>query len=376
MKILIDSHVFDGKYQGTRTYIKGLYNRLVERNPNWDFYFISNNKRNLVNEFSNFDNVYFIEYKFKNRLFQLIFELPLLNNRLKIDYSHYQYIAPFIKIGKHIITNHDVLFEESRFKKFFPKSYRYLKGPLFRFSAKKADILLTVSEYSKEKINEVYGIPKEKIGITRNAVDFDIEKLNGNVRPGIDNILKTKYLLFVSRIEPRKNHISVLKAFINLKLREDSYKIIFVGNYDIKSEELDSYIKANSSVFNKTLVIYEKVNDLELFELYNNADLVLYPSIAEGFGIPPLEGAILEKKVLCSNLTAMSEFNFFPYHINPLNQEELEDSIIEILKDRKYPFQVIKKTILERYTWDKAAYEYERMLNLNMNNNEDRNTRN
>ncbi|WP_248724609.1 glycosyltransferase family 1 protein [Seonamhaeicola sp. ML3] len=363
MKILVDAHVFDGKYQGTRTYIKGLYNELILKNKSWTFYFISNDKNNLSNQFINSDNVNFLEYKYSNRAFQLIFEFPLLNRKLNIDYSHFQYISPLFKFGKHIVTNHDILFEETRFKHFFPFLYRYIKGPLFRLSAKRADVLLTVSEYSKGKLNEIYNIPINRIGVTHNAIEFNTLNTKEKTGKNIKEIIKSNYLLYVSRIEPRKNHISILRAYKNLKLKENFFKIIFVGSQDITSSKLNKYIQDNEEYLKNDFFIFNKVNDSELYELYKHADLVLYPSIAEGFGIPPLEAGVLKKKVVCSNLTAMSSFNFFPYHVNPLNQIEFEKAITEALNDNNYPYNYINKTILERYSWEKSAIEFKKMLN-------------
>lgn len=368
MKILVDAHVFDGKFQGTRTYIKGLYNKLIERNPNWDFYFISNKKENLKKEFHNKNNVFFLEYHHSNRGLQLLVEIPLLLRKLTINYSHFQYISPLFKFGKYIVTTHDILFEEKRFKRYFPLFYRSIKGPLFKLSAKRADKLLTVSEYSKIKISELYKIPKHSIGLTPNAVQPIIEKLKKIDNHKIEKVLDIKYLLYVSRIEPRKNHISILKAFDNLKLAKEGYHIVFVGSYDIASTELDSYISIKKDLFDTHLHIFDKVSNNDLNVLYKKTSLVLYPSISEGFGIPPLEGALLKKKVVCSKLTAMSEFDFFPYHIDPTNQVELERAIVDVLCDQNYPFELIKSEILKRYNWDKAAITLENMLHFKKNN--------
>ncbi|MCO4820743.1 MAG: glycosyltransferase family 4 protein [Flavobacteriaceae bacterium] len=368
MKILIDAHVFDGKFQGTRTYIKGLYNKLIDRNPQWDFYFIANKKENLINEFQHCKNVYFLEYHQKNRIVQLLFEIPWRINKLNIDYSHFQYISPLIKIGKYIVTSHDILFEEKRFQKYFPLNYRRIKGPLFKISAKRADKLLTVSEYSRNKISELYNIPKQSIVLTPNAVEVITDYSNEITKQNLEKILIQKYILYVSRIEPRKNHISVLKAYDNLNLVKQGYNIVFVGNYDIVSKELDDFISIKRDLFKSNLHIFEKVSNNELCALYKKASLVLYPSISEGFGIPPLEAALLNKKVVCSKLTAMSEFNFFPYHIDPTNQDELENSIVNVLQDQDYPFELIKNEILKKYSWEKSARSFENMLHLKKNN--------
>lgn len=98
------------------------------------------------------------------------------------------------------------------------------------------------------------------------------------------------------------------------------------------------------------------LSDDELNALYNCTELFIYPSIAEGFGIPPLEAAVCLKKVCCSNSTAMKDFDFFKkYSFEPLNEKCLISQINEILLDKDYPSKEIKDEILKRYSWEKSA---------------------
>lgn len=354
MKILIDAHIFDGKYQGTRTYIKGLYSELIKRNPTWDFFFVANDIPNLASEFPNLENVHFIKFKFKNQYIRLIFELPYIIIKRKIDYSHFQYISPIIKVGKYIVTNHDILFREKRFKAYFPLLFKLVKSPLFYWSSVNADVLLTVSKYSQESISTHYNIPISRIGITPNSVNASLKGLNEGKR--------NKNILYVSRIEPRKNHVSVLKAFVNLKLNEKGYKLIFIGKYDLRYSEYDEFVRENASALKDSLITVSGLTENELVKQYNKAALVVFPSLAEGFGIPPLEAAVMNVKVICSNATAMKEFDFFKYHYDPDNQLEFEELILKAISDDIYPFDKIRNEILSAYNWEYAAKEYEKRL--------------
>ena len=355
MKILIDAHVFDGKYQGSRTYIKGMYTEIIAKKKDWKFYFVGNEIENLKKEFGQHTNISYIPLKFKNKFIRLFFELPYLIFKNKIDFSHFQYISPIIKIGKYIVTNHDILFEEKRFRSFFPSKYRFINGALFKKSAKAADILLTVSEYSKNKINEIYKIKKEAIHITPNAIKLDMENLEKD-----DYIKNTysceKYILYVSRIEPRKNHISILRAFVNLKLYEQGYQIVFIGNKDIPDQRLTEFINEHKDIFENRLYFFSNIEEKELKKFYLNAELVVYPSFAEGFGIPPLEAAVYKKKVICSNATAMAEFNFFNYFVDPYNQKEIENAMLSVLVDEDdEKLNEIQKIVLESYNWSNST---------------------
>ena len=97
MKLLVDAHIFDEKFQGTRTYLKGLYSALIPIAKDWEFYFIANDVENLEQEFGKFSHVHYLKFTSKNKYYRLLIDLPRIIKKNKIDYSHYQYISPFIK---------------------------------------------------------------------------------------------------------------------------------------------------------------------------------------------------------------------------------------------------------------------------------------
>jgi glycosyltransferase involved in cell wall biosynthesis len=80
--------------------------------------------------------------------------------------------------------------------------------------------------------------------------------------------------------------------------------------------------------------------------------------LAEGFGIPPLEAAINNCKVLCSNTTAMDDFSFFKYRFNPSDSIEFESKLDQLLNDNDYPYREIKENIQRKYNWDVVAENY------------------
>ena len=96
----------------------------------------------------------------------------------------------------------------------------------------------------------------------------------------------------------------------------------------------------------------------DLYSVYAFSKCFVYPSKAEGFGIPPIEAAMLNSKVLCSNQTAMQDFDFFRYTFNPSNQSVFDEKLNLILKDENYPYQEIKDKIVEKYNWNKVAKDF------------------
>ncbi|NRD22156.1 glycosyltransferase family 4 protein [Winogradskyella litoriviva] len=358
MNILVDTHVFDDKPQGTRTYLKGLYSELILLAPEWNFYLIANNIENLKKEFGIHKNVIYVELQSQNKFYRLLIELPLIIKKHDINYAHYQYISPPIKNCKQIITNHDILFEQKEFKAFFPLKYRLINSYLFKTSAKRADILLTVSEYSKRKISELYKIDKDHIKLTPNAVSLT----NSNL---IDNkaIQKLgKYILYVSRVEPRKNHLNLLKAFTELNLVSKGFKLIFIGKMEVIFNDLKFFLDNLSETDKKAIIWLENIADEDLKLYYQNCELFVFPSFAEGFGIPPLEAMVFKKKVLCSKNTAMADFGL-PDEVtfNPHDINEIKTKIEEQLH-KDFELDNIYNTILSKFNWKVIAENYKEII--------------
>lgn len=348
IKVLIDAHVFDGKFQGTRTYLQGLYQNMVHH-KDIDFYFAAQNIQNLKQYFGNGKNIHYIKLKTHSSIIRLLIEFPNIIRKYKIDYAHYQYISTLGKYCKEIVTVHDLLFLD--YPQYFSYIYKLKNGFFFRRSAKKADILLTVSEYSKNEIINHFGISKSKIYITPNAV-LPLENHSSvNIRKKMG---LGKYILTVSRIEPRKNHLILLKAFVDLDLANKGYKLVMIGEPDLSYKKFYAFYD-NLEEPIKTAVVMKSVSFSELVELYSYADLFVFPSYAEGFGIPPIEAIEYGCPILCSNATAMSEFGLpDEWTFDPCNIDELKQKMMALLMNRPQ-IEVVQDCIRKRFNWKETS---------------------
>ena len=369
ISIFIDAHVFDEEFQGVRTYIQELYNNLIKICPKILFTFGAKDITKLEKIFGEYKNVRFVQYKSSSRLKRLFIEIPSIINKYNFSHAHFQYVLPFSRKRdcQYIVTIHDILFND--FPKEFPFLYRLQRNILFYISAKTANKLLTVSNYSRLRISKKYNIELSSIYLTLNAVPEYFFRFSSTKNESKKIILEKfeieKYILYVSRIEKRKNQDLLIDSFTRKKIFENGYKLVLIGNETLESgfkNKLKEFnMKANNSI--KWL---NKIDSNDLMHLYNGSEFFVYPSSAEGFGIPPLEAASLDVPVLCSNLTAMEDFNFFiPYTFDPNKQGSLDKGIDLMLENyTSIQTSLIKEKIHKKYSWSQTAAVFkEKVLN-------------
>lgn len=359
MKLLVDAHCFDyATSEGINTYIKGLYGALTRIASDIDFYFAAQKIDKVELLFGHVANVHYIQLTATNKIKRLLTEFPCIIQRYGIDYAHFQYTSPLIKNCKTIITLHDILFKD--YPQMFPLGYRLTKGILFGLSARRADLLFTVSDYSRSRIALHYGIDKNKIYVTPNAVSEDFFHIDANQahafvkRKGV-----RKYILYVSRIEPRKNQIALLRAFHDLRLVEKGYDLVFIGRKTLPVPDFDELLASLPKEEKQHIHIYNQVSYEELKLWYKAASLFVYPALAEGFGIPPIEAGAAGVPCVCSNLTAMSDFTFFENNlVDVTNSETLKSAIVANLSSLSIDTNKICSAIHSKYNWQSIAENF------------------
>lgn len=361
--IFVDCHVFDGGFQGTRTYIKGLYVELI-KDQNKHFFLAASNIEILKSEFGEHPNVTFLKYSSHNKIYRLLIETPMMIRKHKIDFAHFQYRVPPVKLCNYIVTTHDVLFED--FPEYWPILNRYSSFYTYKFSARFSEIVFTVSNYSKEQITKHLGV--SHVVVTPNGVDTiffeDYDK------PSIQEQVKKKYgldsyLIYTSRREPRKNQHLLLQHFIDLKLY-DKHHLLLIGHETFKNDQFDSIYNSLDTKIKNRVMLISHASFPDMIQLLRGAKAFIYPTIAEGFGIPPLEAAAAKIPVLCSNQTAMSDFDFFGDNLfNPNDATEFKQKLSAIANTQPDNQQLenIKKIVAEKYNWQNAAVIFNQELN-------------
>lgn len=372
-RLLVDARVVGGEGQGSATYIKGLYNAMYNNyQDKYELYFASYEYKPLKEAFPFLEQSHFIQIKFKSRFKIYFSEFPRIIDAYKIDFGHFQYIVPFRKKCRNIVTVHDVLFND--FPEEFSYLYRLRRNYLFKRSLQQSEIKLTVSEYSRKMIGKSYQLDPAEILITPNAIAEEFIKPYDKVNAEM-NIFKQyaikNFILFVSRIEPRKNQKMLIEAYAKLALHQQGIQLVIIGNDTHNSQIIENALAKLGHSCRENIHWIKYVSDHDLIEFYRASKLFVYPSKAEGFGIPPIEAAAVGINTLCSNTTSMRDFYFFgENHFSPNDLNSLVKKLQENIENPPSAehLKKIRDIIIEKYSWEKGAKLIHGQIQVHMKN--------
>lgn len=369
VKIGIDAHSLEGLRTGARgRYLLNLVKEWA-RMDTGDNEFILYFQRNIP------DEEFLAAPKFIKKIlrgplgiksFTLYYNwlLPRAAARDKVEICFFPfYMLPYTHRKKNsAVTLHDVVFEAHR--EWFGNRHYWPLHLLGRNAAKNARLVLTISEFTKSEIMKYYTIGPERIRVIPLGPDtfFRQEPQQKLVRAVKDKYgIKNKFLFFVGSIFNRRHIPECIKAFSELAKEFPDYQFFISGrNLTRPRIDIDEIIrKANAALSYEAIIRVDYTSDEEVLALYKNADLVLYLSSYEGFGLPVLEGMSTGRPVLTTNLTAIGEIiGDYPGTVqNPEDPKEIYTQIKRILTDSSFKDELIRKgfIISEQYSWKKTA---------------------
>jgi glycosyltransferase involved in cell wall biosynthesis len=358
---LIDCHIFDQNFQGIRTFLKGIIEELIVLKRH-QLILVAHNTTTLQNEFGVHDNVTYVQLRSTNKFKRLVIELPRIINKYGAKFALFNYTAPFFKVRgcKYLTVLHDVLFLD--YPEYFPRKYRIVHKLLFKLSIRSSEHILTVSDYSRKRINFHFGLKLSSRNVIPNAVDKifynDVDKSISKNKVNSKFALND-YILFVSRIESRKNHQLIIDWYTDNRIYDKNIQLVFVGKFAFNEVETKNNFEQLKTKTNKLFLHLEQVNNQDLFDLNNAAKVVIFPSLCEGFGIPPLESALLKTPTLSSNLCAMEDFDFFKeYHQDPKSPEFIDKLNELVLTNKRVDESFLDdcaEAINKKYNWKTSA---------------------
>jgi len=295
-------------------------------------------------------------------LFQktLFAESDLIHNMCQ-----YPIIPPRDK--KYIITIYDLI----------PVLFPHLVTPVYAWQSrnllpnvlKKSDRILAISEHTKNDIISRYHIPPEKIDVTHLGVSEHFKPMDKKEIDGYKKKqnLTNPYILFVGAIEPKKNITTIIKAFSYCIQKLPELTLVLAGKPSWKYQEIFTLINSLHLEKKVRLLNFVPYEDLPL--LYSGAEVFVFPSQYEGFGLPPLEAMKCGTPVIVSNKSSLPEIvGEKGIMVDPDDFNGLCDQIIRIILDQNYRSAMITyyRNRAELFTWDrcvqKTIQSYEKTL--------------
>ena len=360
MRIGINTRfLLSNKMEGFGWYTFEIVQRIVKNHPEHEFIFFFD--RPYDKKFVFGENVTPVVLSPQARhpfLFYLWFEFSIKRalKKYKVDlfFSPDGYLSLSSKIDQ-IGVIHDINFEHNpKDVKWLARKYYHYFFPRF---AKKANHIITVSDYSKNDISETYGIDPSKITSIWNGASDLFKPLDDKSRIQLKFANGNPYFLFVGALSPRKNLKRLIEAFEIFKTAhsESDYQLVIVGQELWKNSNSD--ITISESVKNQ-IHFTGHVALEELVEIMGAAAVFTFVPYFEGFGIPLVEAMKCGTPILSGDKTSLPEIaGNAALYCDPLNVSDIAEKLSVLALDKKLQSDLSKKG-LERgqmFSWDKAA---------------------
>ncbi|MDO8573328.1 MAG: glycosyltransferase family 1 protein [Candidatus Daviesbacteria bacterium] len=346
MKIAIDARMY--AESGIGRYIRNLIFNLQGLDTK-NQYFILHPKNDIKYQ----DNFHKITANFKWYGLTEQVKLPGLLKSLKPDLVHFPHFnVPIFYQGKFVVTIHDLIHQH------FSMQRSTTRGPLiyklkqlgyrqvFENALKKSQRILVPSDFVKMQLINNYQINKEKIIVTPEAVDDKLLKIKSA------NKISFPYIFYVGNAHPHKNIEGLIKAYLKLKKKYKTLKLILTG--------ADHYFwqRIKKEFPDENILYTGYVSDSELVNFYKNAKCFVMPSLEEGFGIPILEAMSLSCPVVSSNAGSLPEVGGDAViYFNPKDQFDMIQKISQVLDDEHLRQDLIQKGLqrVKAFSWKKLA---------------------
>lgn len=282
------------------------------------------------------------------------------------------HILPRISPKKSVVTVHDVGFKR------FPEAYKKIQVAYHDISTRdiveRGARIITVSEFCKREIVGLYGADPDKIFVTPLGIDHarfvpqnDERIAQVKQKYGI----KERYVLFVGRIDKKKNLVTLVKAFEQIAEAQPNLELVLAGTFSgpaglatTGADELQNGIR--NSAFADRIKLLGYLDEADKPALLSGASAYVQPSIYEGFGLPPLEAMACGTPAICADSTCLPEVvgEGNALFFDPLDADALASSLTRLLSSSELRELLIAKGLerAKQYDWRRTAQETLRIL--------------
>ncbi len=344
MKIAIDTQTTLGQKSGFGFYVKNLVEALAKVDPKNEYVLIYPQTEK--------------DFSTPQRFFWDQLTFPRKAKRAKVDLLHQPcFSAPLFYPGKVVVTCHDLI--SIFFPENLPLASRLFYSKWEPFSYRKASLIIAISEHTKRDIMALLKIPESKIRVIHLAASKDFKPIKS---PQKLKLVQKKYhtgldyLLDVGTIEPRKNLPFLVRAYA-LAVRDGlDAKLVITGKKGWYYQDLFKLVK--DLELQERVIFTGYVEEKDLPALYSGARAFVFPSLYEGFGLPPLEGMACGVPVVSSNTSSMPEvIGNAGILISPKDERLWAENMLKITKDRSLARTLSELGLRQakKFSWEETA---------------------
>ena len=357
MRVGLDGWVLGSQIGGDETYLRNVIRGLAAVAPDDDYtLFVSTPLP--PDAIPGAEGMRRVLVQPRNPRIRLPLALPLALARHRVDVLHVQYMAPLYP-APIVASVHDIAYEH--FPSFFPPGVVTGLRALVPWTIRRAAFVLTLSEFSKQDIVRRYRVPPDKVVVTYLAADAMFRPLQDPVRLAE---VRTRYgtgerfILCVGNLQPRKNVRTLIDAYVRLRRADATRARLVIVGRKVWSHD-DIFAAARESGYEEALVFTDYVPDDDLVALYNAAEVFVYPSLFEGFGLPPLEAMACGTPVVTSNTSALPEtVGDAALTVDPRDAEALATALARVLDDADLRARLAERGLhrAQSFSWERTAH--------------------
>jgi glycosyltransferase involved in cell wall biosynthesis len=367
LSVGIDIHSIGTQSGGNETYYRELLRELLKFPSSYQFYLYYTHP-SAAKQIPTSEDCCLERLVPGQRWLRIPFTAPWRARVDDLDLFHAQFIVPPFLKCKAVTTIPDIAYEH--FPQFFPAHQVALSKILIRASARRADHIITVSEHSKRDIVETYGVHPDNITVTYEGAGAEFVPLNRDrAKEEVERKygIREAFILYVGRLQARKNLARLVEAYARVRKAGFPHKLVFVG----KQDSLFSLVTARI----RELEIQSDVLQLgyvagpDLPSLYNAAEVFVYPSLYEGFGLPVLEAMACGTPVITTQGSSLAEIaGDACLLIDPLDESTIAGALESILADPRLRERLSQAGLKRsrQFSFEKTARQtlavYERVL--------------
>jgi glycosyltransferase involved in cell wall biosynthesis len=348
MRFAVDAHAIGRHLTGNEVYVRSLLNAFGAQHRECEFVaYVSAEEAGAL-----------VPSRIQTRLvaqnpfLRLGFDLSAKVREDRPDLLHVQYTAPVACPVPIVVSVHDVSFLEH--PEYFTRGRCWQLQWTVRRTVARAARILTGTEFSRNSILKVYGdLDEDKVVVVPNAAAPEFRPISREAATAVVRdrwAIPGPFILSVGDLQPRKNHIGLIRAFAQLvrKFPQLQHRLVLAGKPTWFADRVHE--AARESGVEDRIQFCGFVTDPDLLQLYNACDLFVFPSFYEGFGLPALEAMACGRAVACSRTTSLPEVvDGAAILFDPYSTDEMARAVADLLRDAEL------RTRMERLGLQRAA---------------------